>query len=109
ATGQWQWLNGAVWTDISTITLATSKLFDINTQIRFNPTLNYNGAEPLLTVVLIDNSLGFTITNGQVVNLSAPGATGGTTAYSQGTVVLGGTITPVNDAPTSTNLSADAA
>jgi Ca2+-binding RTX toxin-like protein len=37
-----------------------------------------------------------------VVDLSGPGATGGTTAYSTGTVVLSQDITAVNDAPLNT-------
>jgi VCBS repeat-containing protein len=111
ATGQWQFSTngGANWTDIGAVSLAAAKLFNNTTLIRFNPALNYNGAEPTLTVRLIDNSLGFGITDAQVVNISGPTATGGTTAYSAGTVVLGGTITPVNDAPTSAGLSGDAA
>ncbi|MEA3015115.1 MAG: large repetitive protein [Sphingomonadales bacterium] len=109
ATGQWQYLNGAVWTDIGTVSLAAAKLFNDETQFRFNPAFNYNGAEPLLTVRLIDSSGGASITDGQLANLSAVGATGGASAYSAGSVTLGGTILPVNDAPTSTNLNGDAA
>ena len=101
-TGAWQYFNGATWIDIGTVSLSAAKLFTNTTALRFNPALNYNGAEPTLTVRLIDNSLGFGITNAQVVDISAGGATGGTTAYSSGSVVLGGSITAVNDAPVNT-------
>ncbi len=101
ATGQWQYFNSSsVWTDISTVSAATAKLFTNTTLIRFNPTPDFNGTAPTLTVHLIDNSLGFGITNGQVVDISTAGATGGTTAYSTGTVVLSQDVTAVNDAPT---------
>jgi Ca2+-binding RTX toxin-like protein len=106
-TGQWQYLNGAVWTDIGTASLGAAKLFNDETQFRFNPAFNYNGAEPLLTIRLIDSSGGASVTDAQVVDISAVGATGGTSRYSAGSVVLGGTILPVNDAPTSTNLNGD--
>jgi hypothetical protein len=107
ATGQWQYLNGAVWTDIGTTSLAAAKLFNDETQFRFNPAFNYNGPEPLLTIRLVDSSSGASVTDAQVVDISAVGATGGTSRYSAGSVTLGGTILPVNDAPTSTNLNGD--
>ncbi|MEA3043358.1 MAG: hypothetical protein QOH47_1196 [Sphingomonadales bacterium] len=100
-TGQWQYFSGGVWTDIGTVSDAAAKLFGdpFVTLLRFNPALDFNGPAPTLTVHLIDNSLGFSIVNGQVVNLSGGGATGGTTAYSTGTVVLSQAVTAVNDAP----------
>ena len=107
ATGQWQYYNGASWVDIGTVSASAAKLFSASTALRFNPAPDYSGPEPTLTVRLIDNSLGFGITNAQVVDLSAGAAVGGTTAYSTGTVVLGGTVVAVNDAPTITNLQGD--
>jgi hypothetical protein len=108
-TGQWQWsTDGISWTNIGTITPATARLYSNTIQVRFDPAANFNGPAPTLTVRLIDNSLGFGIVNGQVVDLSNPASVGGTTAYSSGTVVLNQQIDPVNDAPTSTNLSGDA-
>jgi Ca2+-binding RTX toxin-like protein len=101
ATGQWQYFSGGVWTDIGAASDGAAKLFGdpFVTLIRFNPAANYNGPAPTLTVHLIDNSLPFSIVNGQVVDLSGPGATGGTTAYSTGTVVLSQDVTAVNDGP----------
>jgi len=108
AQGQWQYWDGAAWQDVGASSLAAAKTFTVATLLRFNPALNYNGPEPTLVVRLIDDS-GPAITNGGTVNISAFGATGGTTPYSATGVTLGGTITPVNDAPTSTNLATDAA
>ena len=103
ATGQWQYSTngGGSWQDIGSVTDATARLYNPGTLIRFNPALNYNGAEPTLTVHLIDNS-GPAITDNALANLSGVGATGGTTPYSSGTVDLGGTVTAVNDAPVNT-------
>ncbi len=100
-TGQWQYFNGATWVDIGAASEAAAVLLGdpFSTLIRFNPAPNFNGAAPTLTVRLIDNSLGFGIVNGTVVNLSGPGATGGSTAYSTGTVVLSQAVTAVNDGP----------
>ena len=101
ATGQWQYFSGGVWTDIGAVSDAAAKLLGdpFVTLIRFNPAPDFNGPAPTLTVHLIDNSLPFGIVNGQVVDISGPGATGGTTAYSTGTVVLSQAVTAVNDAP----------
>ncbi|HVQ07464.1 MAG TPA: Ig-like domain-containing protein [Allosphingosinicella sp.] len=101
ATGQWQYFSGGVWTDIGAASDGAAKLLGdpFVTLIRFNPAPDYNGPAPTLTVHLIDNSLPFGIVNGQVVDLSGPGATGGTTAYSTGTVVLSQDVTAVNDSP----------
>jgi peptidase M10/serralysin-like protein/cadherin-like protein/Big-like domain-containing protein/hemolysin type calcium-binding protein len=100
ATGQWQYSTngGGSWQDIGAVTDATARLYSAGTLIRFNPTLNYNGPEPTLTVHLVDSS-GGAVTDHGLVNLSGGGATGGITRYSAGIVDLGGSITAVNDAP----------
>jgi VCBS repeat-containing protein len=100
ATGQWQYSTngGGSWQDIGAVADATARLYNAGTLIRFRPTLDYNGAEPTLTVHLVDSS-GAAITDNALVNLSGGGATGGTTRYSGGIVDLGGSITAVNDAP----------
>ncbi|HEX8401112.1 MAG TPA: Ig-like domain-containing protein [Allosphingosinicella sp.] len=103
ASGQWQYLNGSIWTDIGAASASSAKLFDAGTSIRFNPAANFNGPAPTLTVRLIDNSQPAAIVNGSTVDLSGAGATGGTTAFSTGTVVLGQTVTAVNDAPSGTS------
>ena len=64
--------------------------------IRFLPAANFNGAAPALTVHLIDNSIA--VANGSTQNLVSTG-TGGSTAYSTGTISIGETVNAVNDAP----------
>jgi len=108
ATGQWQYFNGTIWVDIGAASLASAQLINAATAIRFSPALNFNGAAPTLTLHLVDSS-GGPFLNGDDVNLTAGGATGGTTRYSSGTVVLSQDITPVNDAPTSGSLAGDTA
>jgi Ca2+-binding RTX toxin-like protein len=98
ATGQWEYSTngGGSWQSIGGVSDATARLYNAGTLIRFNPTLNYNGTEPTLTVHLIDSS-GAAIVDNAVANLT--GLFGGTNRTSIGTVDLGGTITAVNDAP----------
>jgi hypothetical protein len=98
-TGHWQYWNGASWVDISTgVSTSSALLLGASTALRFNPAQDYNGAAPTLTVSLIDSS-GGAVATGSSVDLSGPGATGGTTAYSVASVVLADTVDPVNDAP----------
>jgi hypothetical protein len=99
--GHWQYSTdgGAHWTDIpTTASNSAAFLLSASTAIRFNPVQDYNGAAPTLTVHLIDASAG-SVTTGNNVDISALGATGGTTAYSTGTVTLAETVNAVNDPP----------
>ncbi|HTU10131.1 MAG TPA: Ig-like domain-containing protein [Allosphingosinicella sp.] len=108
-TGNWEYFNGASWVVIpTTASLSVATVISVGTAIRFNPAPNYNGAVPFLTVRLIDNS-GPAIVDGTTVNIAGVNGSGGTTPYSATSVLLSGTITAVNDAPTSTNLSGDTA
>jgi hypothetical protein len=102
ATGQWQYYNPntMLWVDVGARSTASALLIASATLIRFDPALDFTGAAPTLTVHLIDNSLGYGITFGQVVDISGVGATGGTTPYSTGTVVLNQDVTVANLAPT---------
>jgi hypothetical protein len=107
ATGQWQWLNTSnVWVDIGTASPGAAVLLSSTAFVRFNPALDFNGAAPTLTANLLDNG-GSAITNGSTVDLSGAGATGGSTRYSSGTVVIGQSVTPVNDAPVVNGLDGD--
>jgi large repetitive protein len=106
ANGAWQYWDGDSWENIGAGTQAAARTLTAGTQLRFNPTLDYNGPAPTLTVHLIESG-GSAITNNAVVNLSAGGATGGATVYSAGTVVLGQSVTSVNDAPTATNIAGE--
>ena len=98
--------NGAAWTNIGAASAAGAKTLTATTLVRFAPAQDFNGTAPTLTAHLIESS-GTAITNGGTVDLSGGGATGGTTQYSTGTVVLSQSVTPVNDAPTSTGLVGD--
>ncbi len=95
STGQWQYFNGAAWTDIGTASTASAQLINAATLIRFNPMPNFNGLAPTLTAHLVESGAAFA--NGADVNLT--GATGGTTRYSAATVTLDTSINAVNDAP----------
>ncbi len=108
ATGQWQYFNGTIWVDIGAASPAAARTISEGTAIRFNPAQDFNGPAPTLTAHLIETG-GAAIVNTGTVNISGVGATGGTTRYSTDTVVLSQQVNPVNDAPTSTNLSTDAA
>ena len=73
------------------------------TLFRFNPAPDFNGAgADAHRPSDRQQPCAFGIVNGQVVDLSGAGATGGTTAYSTGTVVLSQDVTAVNDAPVNT-------
>ncbi|HEY0311187.1 MAG TPA: tandem-95 repeat protein [Allosphingosinicella sp.] len=95
--GQWQYWNGASWTDIGAVSDSSALTLSAGTAIRFNPAPDYNGAAPQLTVHLADDTV--SITDGAHIDLSVAGATGGTTAWSAGTVDLNETVNAVNDPP----------
>ena len=101
ATGQWQYFNSttSTWVDVGAVAANNALLIGSGTAIRFNPAAGFLGAAPTLSVHLIDNSLGFGITFGQHADISGVGATGGTTAYSTGQVVLSQDVIPANLAP----------
>ena len=101
ATGSYSTNSGGSWTTLGSATTTTAITLDAaaSTMLRFVPAANYNGAATALSVNLIES--GLAITNGATINLT--GATGGTTPISAATVVLGHTITAVNDPPTITS------
>jgi hypothetical protein len=91
ATGQWQWLNGAAWTNIGAASDTHVILFTPSAMIRFLPATNYDGPAPDLVAHLVDNRIGFSnsdVTIGTGIDF-----------FSTGTVTLGETIAAVNDAP----------
>jgi len=98
AKGEWWYYNGSTWTQIGgSITSASAALaLKSADQLKFVPASNWNGAAPSLTVTLIDSSA--TVTAGATLDVSSAG---GTTAYSATSVVLGHSVTAVNDAPVS--------
>jgi hypothetical protein len=102
ASGKWEWsTNGTDWFDVGAASADAAKTFQAGTLLRFNPALNFNGAAPTLTAHLIESG-GPAITDGGTVDLNPlPGAG---SVYTTGTVVLSQAVTPVNDAPTISNL-----
>ncbi len=104
ANGIWQYFNGAIWVSIPTgMTAATGFAIAATTAVRFNPTLNFNGASPTIVATLVDSS-GGALTTGATVDASV---TGGTTRFSSGSVSMSQPVAAVNDAPTSTGLQGD--
>ncbi len=96
ASGQWQYFNGATWVNVGPASDGAAVLLSASTSVRFNPAPGFFGAAPTMTVHLVDAS-GGALTSGALVNASA---TGGTTRYSSGTVVLSETVIAGNTAPT---------
>ncbi len=89
AQGVWQYQTSgsSTWTTIGSVADATALVLAAADKLRFLPAAGFAGAAPSLTAHLIDNSSA--ITDAASVNLSATGATGGSTQYSTGTVALG--------------------
>jgi VCBS repeat-containing protein len=104
--GAWQYFNGTTWVNIGGRDTAHGLVLGADTLVRFVPAANFHGTPNAMTVVLVDDSdggNGSTVpTTGTEVNLSGAGATGGTTRYSTGTVVLSTSVDNVNDRPTVT-------
>jgi VCBS repeat-containing protein len=97
--GSWQYFNGSDWVAIpANVSESSAFLLSADTPIRFLPAGNFNGDAPPLTVHLIDDSNG-PVPTGGFVDLSAPGATGGATAYSVETVIVSETVIAANDPP----------
>ncbi len=103
--GVWQWFDVTAlsWNNVSVSASTSAALqLDSGTLLRFLPNANFNGTPGALTVRLIDDSAGSMVSSATVVNI---GVGGGTTRYSSAgnAVVLGTSITAVNDAPTLTD------
>ena len=99
ATGQWQYFNGSIWTDMGAASADAAITLNSATAIRFNPAFNFNGAAPTLTARLIESG-GAAIVGGGTVDFNPmPPTSGAGSVYSAGTVLLSQTIISVNDAP----------
>jgi hypothetical protein len=99
AQGVWQYStdSGTNWTSISTTVSDASALeLDTSALLRFVPATNFNGPAPTLSVRLIEDSNGTSVTTGNTINVST---NGGATSFSAGTIAASETITAVNDAP----------
>jgi VCBS repeat-containing protein len=99
AQGSWQYFNGSTWVDIGARSLDSALVLSTDTLVRFIPAADFHGTPNSMTVRLVEDG-GTVPTTGTVVDLSGAGATGGTTRYSSGSVVLSTTIDSVNDRPT---------
>jgi large repetitive protein len=114
AQGEWQYLNGTVWTSVPRNLSATNALYLPDaTQLRFVPTLNYNGTPGVLTARLVEddqtttpdlpsNATGSTFgaTNVIRTGLDLSAGVGGTSRVSANTRDVGIVINPVNEQPT---------
>ncbi len=106
ANGSWFYSTnaGAAWNALGSPTNSACRLLaaDASTRIYFQPSLNYNGTiASAITFRAWDQTSG---TNGGTGDATS---NGGSSAFSTATDVAAITVTPVNDAPTGTNLSAN--
>ncbi|MBZ9944661.1 VCBS domain-containing protein [Mesorhizobium sp. BR1-1-13] len=97
--GTWQYFDGSTWVAIGTRSLDDALILSADTLVRFNPAADFHGTPNAMTVRLVEDG-GTVPTSGTVVDLSGGGATGGTTRYSSGSVVLSTSVTNTNDRPT---------
>ena len=98
AKGHWEYATaGSNWVVLGAASATAAITLSADVALRFVPAANYNGAATALAAHLIEGG-GAAIINGAIVDLVATG-TGGSTHVSAGSVALGETINPVNDAP----------
>ncbi|MCX6609202.1 MAG: VCBS domain-containing protein, partial [Acidobacteria bacterium] len=73
AKGEWQYSSdGTNWNSITSVSSAASSLtYASADRLRFLPALNFNGAAPTLTAVLIDSSSGASYTTGATLDVSS--------------------------------------
>jgi Domain of unknown function (DUF4347) len=94
---------GTAWNPLGAVATNNALLLaaDANTRLYFQPNANFNGAVAnAITFRAWDQTSG---SNGTKVSTAA---SGGTTAFSTATDMASLVVTPVNDAPTASNLSA---
>lgn len=104
--GTWQYLDGATWRAIGSVSESAAVALSATTQIRFLPTANYNGTPGALTLRALDDTYagGFSAATPVTVNTSSFTASG---AFSSGTATVGVTVSAVNDEPVVGNLNGD--
>ncbi|MCX6871230.1 MAG: Ig-like domain-containing protein, partial [Verrucomicrobia bacterium] len=102
AEGVWQYRSsGGSWSPLPTVTSIAGLLLSTTGELRFVPVADYNGTPGGLTVRLVEPPT--SVTDGTAApDFTVSSNYGGSTAYSSATVVLGTTITAVNDVPTLT-------
>ncbi len=96
--GTWQYSTdgGTTWVNIPNTGLGNDNAIVLpnNATLRFEPTPNWNGTPGTLTARVSDGTGGLPPTGEQ--NIGTPG---GTSQWSDGTITIGTTTPPVNDAP----------
>ena len=98
--GAWQYSadHGAHWTAIDTgVSDATALVLSASDEVRFVPGQGFEGAPGALWARLIESG-GDQPISGSVVDLSAPGATGGSSHVSADTVNISTSVTPLPEA-----------
>ena len=95
--GVWQYsTDGTTWNTIPNSISNNNAIVLKNTDLlRFIPVTNYYGEAPILSVKLIESG-GIQVPSGNRIDVAA---SGGTTTYSQNSVMLHHAISPVDDAP----------
>ncbi|MDZ7708514.1 MAG: Ig-like domain-containing protein [Trueperaceae bacterium] len=106
--GTWQVGAGASWTDVPTAGLGegAALILSATTQLRFVPAADANGAMGALSIRLADGSAALTADPTITVDLTAAAngdADLATGAWSLDAVTVGADVTPVNDAPTTSD------
>ncbi|SMF51741.1 hypothetical protein SAMN02982917_2848 [Azospirillum oryzae] len=96
AQGVWQYWTGTAWAAVGAVSEGSALVVAGADRLRFVPTADWNGTTPALTVRLIEEGGGATLT-GSHADLTQ--GVGGSTVYSAETIALTGSVTPVNDAP----------
>lgn len=105
--GEWQYSidNGQTWIVVGDRSPSNALVLDADAKLRFVPAKDFHGTPNKLTVALVEkddntDQAGSVPASGSVVDLSGADARGGTTLFSQDSIVLSTTVANVNDRPT---------
>ncbi len=102
--GTWQYsTDGSTWVNIGAVTASNALLLDSGSQVRYQPD-GLNPETAAFDFVAWDKSTGSASTNGSPI-YAAPGAGGGSSAYSAQAASSTLTVSAVNDAPVVTAAS----
>ena len=106
--GVWEYSTdgGTNWYSIGTASDAASVVFDASTRLRFVPAPDFNGGPTVLLSRVLDNTFVGSFTSGTTVETINTTTNGGTTPISSTLRNVSSVVLPVNDAPTTNNVSA---
>ncbi|HEX8194279.1 MAG TPA: FG-GAP-like repeat-containing protein [Allosphingosinicella sp.] len=93
--GTWQYFNGTVWVAVAAPTASDALVLAAGTALRFLPAAGFAGPAPLLTAVLIDDSVG-PVTTGARLDVAAKALD---PQYSADPLTIGATVFGANAAP----------